>query len=445
MTMTTSRTTPAIQSPVRRIPAAAGVKECGCPEYDATMSRRSFLKRAGAAGLVAGIASETMFTRLAFGATPYSGDVLIVLSLRGGFDGLNVLVPWGDPDYLGWRPNVGIPESALLKVDGMFGFHPQMAPLMPFWTAKTFGAIQAVGMEQPNRSHFAAMEEMERAAPGTSLRTGWLDRVLGLRDTGTPFQAVQMRASLPASMFTGPRPELAMWSVDDFGLDAAWDAGERARWNTALQAMIEGAPAAIGDPAATALGALATAANLKDAGYVPAAGALYPDTDLGNGLKDIARLIKSDVGLQVAAIDYGDWDMHSGMGTVGEGWMYDHLGEFAASLAAFGTDLGAKLNDVTLVTLTEFGRRVEENGSGGVDHGYGQAVLLLGGGVKGGQVHGTWPGLAPGDLIDGDLAMTTDYRTVIADALEKRCGAGSLTDVFPGLPGARPGAFSQRT
>ncbi|MDH5279352.1 MAG: DUF1501 domain-containing protein, partial [Actinomycetota bacterium] len=145
------------------------------------------------------------------------------------------------------------------------------------------------------------------------------------------------------------------------------------------------------------------------------------------------RLVKADVGLQVAAVDYGDWDMHADMGSVDEGWMRDHLRELSRSIAAFGTDLGAHLADVTLVTLTEFGRRVEENGSGGVEHGHGQAVLMLGGGVKGGQVHGRWPGLADGDLFEGDLAGTTDYRQLLAEVLEKRCGASGLSTVFPGL------------
>jgi uncharacterized protein (DUF1501 family) len=180
-----------------------------------------------------------------------------------------------------------------------------------------------------------------------------------------------------------------MWSVDSFDLNGAWDATELAKWNIALGGLHADAPAMLAAPATTALNALGTAANLKAAGYTPANGAVYPDGGLGDALKDVARLIKAGVGLQAAAIDYGDWDMHVGQGTVDAGWMHDHLAELSGALAAFGTDLGAGLADVTLVTLTEFGRRVEENGSGGTDHGYGQAVLMMGGGVKGGQVHGT--------------------------------------------------------
>ena len=419
-------------------------KPCGCPHMP-PVSRRNFLKAAGIAGIVAGIAGEDMFTRMAFGATPYTGDTLVVLSLRGGFDGLNAIVPTGDPHYATWRPGIAIPQGQLFQLDSMFGMHPAMASLQPFWNAGTFGVVHAVGMEQPNRSHFEAMEEMERAAPGTSVRTGWIDRVLGLREPGTAFQATQMGSNTAASAFLGPNPELAMWSVDSFNLDGAYDVTQMALWDAALRGLHAGAPDILADPSSTALDALADATALQGTPYVPANGAIYPDTGLGNALKDIARLIKADVGLQVAAVDYGDWDMHVDMGTVDTGWMHDHLTELSDSIAAFGTDLGnTKLQDVTLVSLTEFGRRVEENGSGGVDHGYGQAVLMLGGGIKGGQVHGQWPGLAPADLIDGDLDGQNDYRRVLAEILEKRCEASTVSDVFPGLDSPRIGIANPR-
>ncbi len=408
-------------------------------------NRRSFLKRFAATGALTGLAAQGMATRLAFADGPYTGDVLVVVSLRGGFDGLNVVVPTGDPAYASWRPTIGIPQNALLPLDAMFGLHPAMQPLMPFWNAGTFGAVHAVGQVNPTRSHFEAMEEMERAAPGASARSGWIDRTLGLRTTGTAFQGMQLGSGMAASSFIGPTPELAIWSVDSFELSGAYDTTQRLRWQKALRAAHEGSPATIGGPATTTLDALAKAGELQDAGYTPENGAVYPDANLANALRDVARLVKADVGLQVACVDYGDWDMHSDMGTVDSGWMFDHLTEMGQSLAAFATDLGAKLNDVTVLTLTEFGRRVEENGSAGVDHGHGQAVLLLGGGVDGGKVHGTWPGLAEQDLYDGDLAGTTDYRSVLAEALEKRCGAGALTSVFPNLPTDRVGAFKTRT
>jgi uncharacterized protein (DUF1501 family) len=288
------------------------------------------------------------------------------------------------------------------------------------------------------------MEEMERAAPGTSIRTGWIDRLLGLRDAGTPFQAAQVGDGRAADAFAGPSAELAMYSVDSFGLDAAWDAEQRLLWETALRGVHAGAPDALATPAAVALDAMATTAELKEIGYAPANGASYPEGDLGDALRDVARLIKANVGLQVAAVDYGDWDMHAGMGSVERGWMHDQLTNLSRALAAFATDLGSKLADVTLVTLTEFGRCVPENGSGGTDHGFGHAVLLLGGGVRGGMVHGAWPGLDDEDLVHVDLASTTDYRHVLAEILEKRCGAGSVSNVFPGIGSERPGVLNPR-
>ncbi|HEY6568085.1 MAG TPA: DUF1501 domain-containing protein, partial [Actinomycetota bacterium] len=417
----------------------AKTKPCGCPELP-EISRRSFLKAAGAAGVVAGLATEGMFTRLAFADTPYTGDVLVVLSFRGGMDSLQAFVPTGDPKYATLRPTIAIPQPQLLPMGGIFGMHPAMASLKPFYDAGDFGVVQAVGMADANRSHFSAMEEMERAAPGSSLRTGWLDRVLGLRDPGQPFQATQMGSNSAAAAFLGPAPELAMWSIDSFGHDAVYDSNEATRWDTGLRAIHAGAPDVVEAPALTALDALSTAGSLGSADdYVPANGASYPDSGLADALRDIARLIKGGVGLQVAAIDYGDWDMHEGEGAFSEGadgWMYGHLAELSDSLAAFATDLGSLMNGVTLASLTEFGRTTRENGSGGTDHGYGQAVMLLGGGVKGGQVHGDWPGLDE----DDDLTPTTDYRNLLAEILEKRCGASSanINEIFPGIDNDRP-------
>jgi uncharacterized protein (DUF1501 family) len=181
---------------------------------------------------------------------------------------------------------------------------------------------------------------------------------------------------------------------------------------------------------------------MQDAGYTPDAN--YPNTDLGGALRDVARVIKADVGLQVAAVDYGDWDMHADMGTVNSGWLKDKLSELARSLAAFATDLGGRFGDVTVVTLTEFGRSLVENGSGGVDHGHGQAVLLLGGGVDGGKVHGTWPTLEKDALAGGDLAGTTDYRQILAEILEKRCQGSQMSAVFPDLTPDRLGVVRAR-
>ena len=419
---------------------------CSCEQHGNSQgfSRRSFFKRAAGATALAGLSSQGLATRMSFAAEPYAGDVLVVLSLRGGFDGLNTFVPTFEPKYYNVRPNIGIPQNALIPLDANFGMHPAMQPLKQFWDDGMFGVVHAVGMSNPTRSHFEAMEEMERAAPGTSLRTGWLDRTLGLRGAGTAFQGVQLGSGMASSAFVGDAPELAMWSVDSFDLSGAWDNTERQRWRDALTTLHQGAPDEILAPAETTLGALATASQLQDAGYTPDPAADYPTTDLGRALRDVARVVKADIGLQVAAVDFGDWDMHVDLGTADAGWLFDKLRELSRSLAAFATDLGSLMTGVTVVTMTEFGRSLVENGSGGVDHGHGQAVMLLGGGVVGGKVHGAWPGLQESALVDGDLAGTTDYRQLLAEVLEKRCAASSISTVFPGVPTDRLGVVRAR-
>lgn len=416
---------------------------CDCQSHRAP-SRRSFLKGLVGATALGGLAAQGLTTQLAFADDGYDGDVMVVLSLKGGFDGLNAIVPAFEPRYFNLRPHTGIKQGALLPLDGQFGLHPALKPLKPFWNDGTFGVVHAVGTPSPSRSHFKAMAELERAAPGTSIRSGWLDRTLGLRNAGTAYRGVQMGETIPTAALMGAAPELSMLNVDDFQLSGIGNAGDRKRWRKALAGINADAPTPMAAPAKTALNALTTANELQRKGYRPRAAADYPKTELGNALRDVARLIKSNAGLQAACVDYGDWDMHAGMGTVSKGWLRNHLTELGRAMAAFATDLGPALSRVTLVTLTEFGRRVQENGSGGTDHGHGQAVLLLGGGVDGGKVHGQWPGLADYELVDGDLAGTTDYRTVLAEALEKRCRAGSLTEVFPSLPSDRVGAFKQR-
>ena len=437
------------QTPAQRRSQLAA---CGCPQDSdhaapGGLTRRRFLGTTASVaglGLLGGLTGPLASTQLAFadaGAT--NSDVLVVVSLRGGFDGLNAIVPTGDASYLRLRPTIGVPQSVLLPLDSMFGLHPALSGLKPLYDAGTLAFAHAVGQADPSRSHFEAMEEMERAAPGSALRTGWIDRVIGITGAPTTFSAVAVGGSTAPTAFLGPNPELALRSVDDFTLNGAWNADERTRWRTALSALYAGAPATLAAPARATLGALGTTATLQDAGYTPAGGATYPDTDLGKALRDIARLIKAGIGLRVAALDCDDWDMHVDMGKADAGWQQKKLKDVADSLVAFTTDLGAGMADVTLMTLSEFGRRAEENGSGGADHGHGNAVMLLGGGVAGGKVHGRWPGLADEQLIDGDLAGTTDYRTLLAEVLEKRMLI-SASSVFPQLDAARLGIAKPR-
>lgn len=416
------------------------------------MSRRSFLGRTAGvtAAALAGLAAPQLTTRVAFAdSLAYTGDVLVILSMRGGFDGLSAIVPLGDPAYRAARPTISVSQARALPTgDRFWGLHPDLAPLKPWWDAGTFGAVHAVGSPDPSRSHFAATAAMERAAPGSSLRTGWIDRTLGLRSPSTVFQGSAVGEALAPQAMAGPFAELAFNSIDRFSLDGVYGdtASERtvdgARWATALTALHARIPS-LSPAAGSALGAVATASALKAAGYTPANGATYPhtvnggpyeDSPLSAALYDVARLVRAKVGLQLVCLDYGDWDMHAGLGTVDAGLFHDLLSEWSASLAAFLTDLGpVGMADVTVLTLSEFGRRVEENGDHGADHGHGNAMLLFGGGVAGGVVHGPWPGLAPGRLDDGDLAGTTDYRDVLAEALTRRCRqpASDLAAVFP--------------
>ncbi len=424
---------------------------------DAALTRRAVLRAGLASGALAGaVGLAGAGDRLVFGplddaepagATVPAGDVLVVVSLRGGFDGLSAIVPVTDPDYLRARPNLGVPTSAVLPGDDRFGLHPALAPLRPFWQAGTFGAVHAVAVGHPNRSHFSAMSELERSSPSSSVRTGWLDRLVGVTGSnGSVFQASQVGATGLMGALAGPRPELTLSSIDDFRPHSAWNDAELARWSRALGRMYGAAPATVATPAKAALAAMQTTTRLRKAGYTPANGATYPDSDLGRSLRDVARLIKAGVGLRVALLDVGDWDFHVNLGTVDSGRFTDKLADLAAALAAFATDLGDGLDGVTVVTVSEFGRRVAENGSGGTDHGHANAVLLLGGGVVGGRVHGRWPGLADANLVDGDLDGTSEYRQLLAEIVHRRCGVSStrVGSVFPGLTLAPAGVVRAR-
>jgi len=411
----------------------------GCDENN-TLTRRRLLGRAaaaGAAGAVAGLVGAGLSTELAFADAAYTGDTLVVLSLRGGFDGLSAIAPIGDPDYYRARPTIALPKSQVIAGDGAFGLHPALAPVLPMWSAGTLAAVHAVGQQDPTRSHFAAMESLENAAPGTSIRSGWLDRMLGGTGATGPLAGVSLGNAMPARLLVGSTAAVSMAGVKDFTL-----AGESAKrpMAAALRGLYADAPGVLAEPAKAADAALAATDRLRAAGYTPANGAVYPATPLGAALRDVARLIKSEVGLAVAAVDQGDWDMHNALGNAVKGQrMYDNLTELAGALAAFAGDLGPTgMANVTLVTISEFGRRVAENASRGVDHGHGNAMLLMGGGIRGGKVYTKWPTLAPTALTDGDLTATTDYRAVIGEVLQKRCGVGDLSPVFPGVT---PGSF----
>jgi uncharacterized protein (DUF1501 family) len=402
---------------------------CGCPDF--TLSRRRFLATAaaGAGALSAGQLFGDAFRQVAYGAET-GGNVVVVLSLRGGADGLSMVVPRGaDHDLLAAaRPRIVVPEASLVGGDTHFGLHPAFAPLLPMWQAGSFGAVQAVGLPAPNRSHFEAMIEVEDADPGSSTRVGWINRVVGLDAAAQPETAVQVGSSLLPSSLAGPAPALGVKALADLGV-AAMDTDPAVR-RLSLARMWARDNTALGR---SMRATLATSKRLD--GLVASADtrvhpSAYPAGPLRDALANTAALIRADVGARMVTVDYGDWDMHKGLGQPGDGWMADQVTHLARSLKAFFDDLGAAASRVTVVTLSEFGRRVKENGDHGVDHGYGNAMLLLGGGVRGGAVHGAWPHLA--ELDDGDLSIRQDFRSVLWEVLASR---------FPELSGARSTVF----
>jgi uncharacterized protein (DUF1501 family) len=330
-----------------------------------------------------------------------------------------------------------IGAGALLPADSRFGLHPMLAPLHPFWTAGKMAAVHAVASPDASRSHFQAQECYERGTSSTSTHTGWLDRALAAIGPGTTFRAIAEGESTPRSL-VGVEPKLVLDGIESFAL-AGWS-GVREKTMAALQALYTGFDHPAATFATTTVKALESARQLASRPYQPAAE--YPGGGFANRLKDVARLVKAKVGLRVATIDLGGWDMHTGLGNVDGGEMRRHLEELGGALGAFATDLGPQLDNVTLVTMSEFGRRVAQNGNAGTDHGHGGVMLVLGGGLNGGKVHGRWPGLAPAALDNGDLAGPNDYRDVMAEGLIRGFGVGDVSKVFPDHKYRRLGVFA---
>jgi uncharacterized protein (DUF1501 family) len=405
----------------------------GCPDFQT--SRRRFLQGAGA--VAAGAALSTMgggvFREIAFAADGTAGNILVVLSLRGGVDGLSLVVPHGDPYYYQARRTIAIKPERLVARGSYFGLHPALQPLTPLWNDGRFGAVQAVGLPRPNRSHFAAMEEMEDADPGSAIRRGWLNRMIGLDGSRNPLEAVQMGGAIVPTSLYGSAPVVAARALKDLSLSGASNPDARARRDRSLRRTWSGARGPLGRAGRAAMQTADRAQRLATSTAAPDNGARYPDGDLGKALADTARLLRADLGVETVTLDYGSWDHHVQLGTPEWGGMTTMAAELAQGLAAFFTDLGTLGNRVTLVTVSEFGRRVQENGSRGLDHGYGNVMLLLGGGVRGGEVHGSWPGLGSGNLVDGDLAVTHDYRSVLAEVLRTRFPHVDVSRVFPGF------------
>ena len=406
-------------------------------EYDAEQrekkwskgfTRRRLLAGAGWAG-VAAFGSQLVTTRVAYGEPSADAKTIVIVFLRGGMDGMSVLVPGADPYLKDLRPNILVPESALLPMARGFGLHPALAPLHDLWKAGKFSAVPALSTPDVSRSHFQAQDCLERGgAATTSITTGWLDRVLTELGPGTTFRAIAESSTLPRAL-VGGEGAISLRGIESFALTGVDNLHEQTA--KALRTLYTGFEHPLTTQAAGTLGALATAGEINDQEYEPAAE--YPDNEFSRGLADIARLIKSNAGLRVACVDIGGWDMHTGLGTIDNGDMLRMLTVLGSSLAAFAKDLGSALDRTTLVAMTEFGRRLEENASGGLDHGHGSVALLMGGGLKGGSIAGVWEGLAPEVRDHGDVPGSNDVRDLLGELVSKRLGitTAGLSKIFP--------------
>lgn len=401
------------------------------------ISRRAFV-RAGSLAFF-GLGAEPLFlARAAFARQrPASGKTLVCLFQRGAVDGLSMVIPHGESAYYQDRPRIAVPKGDLLDLDGHFGLHPALAPLLPRWRAGELALVHAVGSPDSTRSHFDAQDFMETGRPGDRAeRAGWANRFLAHRRAHreTPFRAVAFGPSLPLAL-AGSAPALAVDDLDTFGLRARTAAGSD-RLTRAFNDLYQGAATGLlAGSSAEAFEAIRMLEAADPAKGSSAPGAEYPKGKLGQHLSQIARLIKANLGLELAFADVGGWDTHVNQGAAA-GQLAVRLDELGRGLAAFAADLGERMRDVVVLTMSEFGRTVRENGTGGTDHGHATAMMVLGGGIRGGRVLGRWPGLTPEQRYEGrDLAVTTDFRALFGEVLTGHLGSTDLASVFPGFSG----------
>jgi len=420
-----------------------------CPQCG-DVSRRVFVK-AGALGLVS-LGHDPLFLGRAAYALRAPGrrtgaKVLVCIFQRGAVDGLNMVVPHADAAYYQSRGRIAIPrpgssDDAAIDLDGHFGLHPRLAPLKPLWDARSLAIVHAIGSPDTTRSHFDAQDYMESGTPGVkSTHDGWLSRALQHRDEhrDTPFRGVAFGQQLPRAL-QGSAPALAIPDLAAFGIRAP--GGARDRLTAAFEQLYSGDQTGI--IASTAAESFEAVQLLKQANptrYSADNGAAYPVQPFGRAMRQVAQLIKADLGMEIAFVDLGGWDTHVNQGAGTGGQLANRLDEFGKSLAAFAQDLGDRMADVCVITMSEFGRTVNENGTGGTDHGHGTAMMVFGGGVRGGRVAGSWPGLQTSQRYEQrDLAITTDFRDLFAEVATKQLAIADLAAVFPGYP-ADPARF----
>jgi uncharacterized protein (DUF1501 family) len=409
-------------------------------------SRRIFLKN-GAFTLVSLGFVPSFLARTAFAAAPRNrAKRLIVIFQRGAVDGLSVVVPFAEREYYRARPTIAIArpdgsDAAALDLDGFFGLNPRLRSLKPLWDRRELAIVHACGSHDATRSHFDAQDYMESGTPGVkSTGDGWLNRYLQARrlESATPFRAVALTGQLPR-LLHGAAPAVAMNAIDRFGLHAeSASTSFEAQYQAAADRVLNG----------TGRGAFDAMKQLKQADpsrYQPEHGAEYPRSSFGQALRQIAQLVKADVGLEVAFAEVGGWDTHVNQGGP-QGQLATRLDDFARGIAALVADLGVRMAETVVLTMSEFGRAVSENGNRGTDHGHGNVMIVIGGGVRGGRVYGNWPGLDREQRYDGrDLAVTTDFRDVFSEIVVSHLGVADPGPIFPGYQihaASFPGLFT---
>ena len=405
------------------------------------MNRRYFIKSSGIALASFGLMTAApnflhQFAKAASVRDAYGKKkILITIFQRGAVDGLNMVVPYGESEYYNLRPTIGIskPNSngGAVNLDGFFGLHPALKPLEKFWQNRQLAVVHSVGSPDNTRSHFDAQDYMESATPGVkSTRDGWLNRVLQTQEEKeiSPFRAVAMNQQIPRSL-VGRAPAVAMTNLKDFAVNAG-------AYTNSVQGGFEGlwqknVNDSLGDTGRETFEAVNFLKQANPAKYAAENGARYPNTQLGRSLLQIAQLIKAGVGLEIAFAEAGGWDTHSNQGGA-TGQLANNLRDFGGSIAALATDLGKRMDDVIILTMSEFGRTARENGTRGTDHGHGNAMFILGNAVKGGKVYADWKGLKADHLNEGrDLAVTTDFRDVFGEIAYKHLNNENLKTVFP--------------
>jgi uncharacterized protein (DUF1501 family) len=400
------------------------------------ISRRYFIKNSGIAML--GMASLPAFLQRAVAATAMPNKKkMVVLFQRGAMDGLNVVVPFAEPNYYALRPTIAIPAprrggaDAALDLDGFFGLHPSLEPLQPLFKNGQLAIIHAAGSPDPSRSHFDAQDFMESGTPGVkSTDDGWLNRAIQSmpEENSSPFRAVAFGPYLPRTL-QGTAPAVAIPDLKQFkmyGPQQTVEGGFESMYAQTIDQAMRG----VGQETFDAIDQLK---KINPDAYQPENGAQYPTSRFGKSLMEIAELFKSDVGLEVAFLDSGGWDNHVNEGGV-QGQLANLLKDLGQGIAAFHQDMGDRMGDVVFVSMSEFGRTAHENGNRGTDHGHANCMFVMGGGVKGGRVYSRWPGMSEGELYQGrDLAVTTDYRNVLGEIISKHLGDRELHAVFPGF------------